>query len=117
RATSIKAKAISSFDSPSPAHTEASPQDKGERPPLLPYHVRRTASQELPIYHLSKRGGNLHQTRIRKVEGDRTALRDELQKVLNLQKENVLVNQVTGHVVLKGWYKEEVKKFLEERHF
>ena len=69
--------------------------------PPLPYHVQRTASQELPIYHIAKRGGNLHQTRIRKIRGDIIALRDELQTSLKLKKENAAVNQLTGHIILK----------------
>lgn len=69
--------------------------------PYLPYHVHRTASQELPIYHLAKRGGNLQQTRIRKIEGDIVKLRDELQTTLKLKKEHVVINQITGHVLLK----------------
>ena len=69
--------------------------------PCLPYHVHRTAYHELPVYHLAKRGGNLHQTRIRKIEGDVAKLRDELQSTLKLQKEHTVINQITGHIILK----------------
>ena len=67
----------------------------------LPYHVYRTASQKLPIYHLAKRGGNLHQTRIRKIEGDRERLRDEIQRALGLKDELVIINRLTGHIIIK----------------
>jgi len=83
----------------------------------LPYHVQRTASQGLPVYQLAKRGGNLHQTRIRKIKGDISALRDQLRALLKIKNDHAAINQVTGHIILKGWYKNEVKRFLEERYF
>ena len=67
----------------------------------LPYHVHRTASQKLPIYHLAKRGGNLHQTRIRKIEGDVEKLREELVASLALKEETVIINRLTGHIIIK----------------
>ena len=67
----------------------------------LPYHVHRTASQKLPIYHLAKRGGNLHQTRIRKIEGDVEMLREELVASLALKEETVKINRLTGHIIVK----------------
>ena len=94
------AAAASAIPSPSQPQAGASSPPSPSFP-SLPYHVHRTASQELPIYHLAKRGGNLHQTRIRKIEGDRVKLRDELQESLGLKKENAVINQVTGQIVLK----------------
>ncbi|KAF6219286.1 hypothetical protein HO133_005111 [Letharia lupina] len=85
--------------------------------PPLPYHVHRTASQKLPIYHLAKRGGNLHQTRIRKIEGNVEKLREEIVAGLALKEETVVINRLTGHIIIKGWYKDNIKRFLEERHF
>ena len=67
----------------------------------LPYHVHRTASQKLPIYHLAKRGGNLHQTRIRKIQGDVEKLREELVASLALKEETVVINRLTGHIIIK----------------
>ena len=69
--------------------------------PRLPYHVQRTASQGFPVYHLAKRGGNLHQTRIRKIRGDVNVLREQLRTFLHLKKEDAVINQVTGHIILK----------------
>lgn len=67
----------------------------------LSYHVHRTASQQLPVYHLAKRGGNLHQTRVRKIEGDIEALRDDLQRALGLKEEQIIINQLTRHIIIK----------------
>lgn len=84
---------------PSPLSRPPQPGD----PPLtpLPYHVHRTASQQLPIYNLAKRGGNLHQTRIRKIEGDVDALRRELMEALGRGEKEVVINRLTGHIVVK----------------
>lgn len=77
-------------------------QHQSADPPLpLPYHVRRTASQQLPVYHLAKRGGNLHQTRIRKIEGDVESLMKEIKIALGLKEELVVINRLTGHVIIK----------------
>lgn len=67
----------------------------------LPYHIHRTASQQLPVYHLAKRGGNLHQTKVRKIDGDINALRNDLQRALGLKEEHIVINQLTRHVIIK----------------
>ncbi|KAI4165069.1 MAG: hypothetical protein LQ342_001346 [Letrouitia transgressa] len=102
----------------------------------LAYHVHRTASQQLPVYHLSKRAGSLLQTRIRKIEGDIALLKAELQLALGLKQENIAINQLTKHIIIKvshamsfgtgtrlnmkcrqGWKRKEVAQFLEARNF
>lgn len=83
--------------------------------PNLPYFVTRSANNELPIYTLRKRGGNLLMTRIKKVDGERAILRDELKSVLG--KKEVVVNQTTGHIMIKGHVKPVVEKYLKERLF
>ncbi|KAJ9647163.1 54S ribosomal protein img2, mitochondrial [Coniosporium tulheliwenetii] len=83
----------------------------------LKYHVSRTPSSQLPVYKLAKSGGNLHQTRIKKIAGDVRALRQDVQKLLGLSEKDVMVNSVTQHVVVKGWYKDEIVKFLESKSF
>ncbi|KAK5125221.1 hypothetical protein LTR85_000897 [Meristemomyces frigidus] len=85
--------------------------------PNLPYFVTRTPSNELPIYTLRKRGGNLKMTRVKKIDGKVDTLRDELRGVLGLQEKDCQVNPVTRHVVLKGHHKPEIEKFLRERMF
>ena len=67
----------------------------------LPYYIHRTASQQLPIYKLAKRGGNLRQTRLRKVEGDIARLRTDLQEALSLEDEHIKINQLTKHIIIK----------------
>ncbi|MCJ1471429.1 hypothetical protein MMC13_000068 [Lambiella insularis] len=100
--------------SPQPAASAATAQT--QLTPLS-YHVHRTASKQLPVYHDAKRGGNLHQTRIRKIEGSINDLRNELQEALELREEQIVINQLTRHIIIKGWMKAEVDKFLEERRF
>ena len=70
----------------------------------LSYHVHRTASRQLPVYHLAKRGGNLHQTRIRKIDGSINDLRNELQVALGLKEEHIVINQITRHIIIKVAY-------------
>lgn len=72
--------------------------------PREPYHVLRTPSNQLPIYLLAKRGGNLHQTRIKKVEGDLAVLRNQLQQALKVPEEEIRINQRTRHIVIKVRY-------------
>ena len=67
----------------------------------LPYHVHRTPSQQLPIYKLAKRGGNLRQTRLRKVEGDIARLKTDLQEALSLEDEHIKINHLTRHIIIK----------------
>lgn len=84
----------------SPTIKSSAQVDPAALPPL-PYYVHRTASQKLPIYHLAKRGGNLHQTRIRKIEGDVEKLREEIVATLALREETVVINRLTGHIIIK----------------
>lgn len=70
-------------------------------PLQLPYYVYRTSSQQLPVYQIAKRGGNLHQTRIRKINGDVRKLRDDIQKALELKEGSIAINSITGHITIK----------------
>lgn len=69
--------------------------------PNLPYFVQRTPSNQLPVYLLEKRGGNLKQTKVRKIEGDVKALHDELQTYLGLGKTHIAINPVTRHIIIR----------------
>ena len=51
-----------------------------------------------------KRGGNLRQTRIRKIEGDAAKLGQDLRQALSLKPEEVKVNQLTNHIIIKVLY-------------
>lgn len=89
--------------------------------PNLPYFVRRTRGNELPVYTDFKRGGNLKLTIVRKVDGNLTALRDGLRVRLGeeagLEESRVVVNELTRQVVVKGMVKGVVERFLKERRF
>ncbi|KAI9712303.1 MAG: hypothetical protein M1820_001516 [Bogoriella megaspora] len=106
---------LTSSTSPNPVSTsESSASSETE---LLPYHVSRTGTNHLPVYLQAKRGGNLHQTLVRKISGEVGKLKTELAEQLGLEGKDAVVNPVTGHIVLKGWWKPQVQKFLEERKF
>lgn len=79
------------------------------------YHVARSKSKNLPVYHDYKRGGNLHLTTVRKITGDLSALRDELRIFLNKKDEDVKINSLTQHVIVKGHHMREVSDFLSAR--
>ena len=85
----------------SPVPAPPAPTNTHQDIPPLSYHVYRTPSQELPVYHLTKRGGNLLQTQLRKIEGDRQSLCEELRKALDLRPRDITINQVTGHIIIK----------------
>ncbi|CAI9625904.1 unnamed protein product [Alternaria burnsii] len=79
------------------------------------YAVSRSVNKNLPIYTDYKRGGNLHLTTVRKITGDVSALRDELRVFLNKKNEDVKINSVTQHVVVKGHHTSEIAQFLKAR--
>ncbi|KAJ5736300.1 Phosphopantothenoylcysteine decarboxylase [Penicillium malachiteum] len=85
----------------------------------LPYFVRRTGSNQLPVYLDKKAGGTKQLTKIQKTEGDLEAFREDLARSLgvDLRSSDVSVNKLTGHIVVKGWRKPEIVKFLRERNF
>ncbi|KAL3426248.1 mitochondrial large ribosomal subunit l49 [Phlyctema vagabunda] len=85
--------------------------------PVSAYRIARTASKNLPIYLLEKRGGNMKLTKVRKIEGDVSVLRAELQEALGLGEKEVVINQLTKQIIVKGHRKPEIIKFLEERNF
>jgi large subunit ribosomal protein L49 len=66
-----------------------------------PYFITKTPSNQYPIYTLSKRGGNMKLTRIRRIEGDLTALKKDLQAALNVAEKEVTINQLTRHIIVK----------------
>ncbi|KAI0998815.1 hypothetical protein K3495_g9380 [Podosphaera aphanis] len=91
--------------------------NSSKSPSVLKYVVRRTPSDKLPVYQLSKNGGNKKITKIRKVEGDIAALRDEIREAFGLTDRECTINQLTGHILVKGHRRQQIFKFLEERNF
>ena len=68
---------------------------------VLPYRVERTPSSNLPIYLLAKRGGNLKQTKLRKIEGDINTLRLQLRDALKLEDKEIVINQLTKQIIIR----------------
>ncbi|KAJ5950802.1 Mitochondrial large ribosomal subunit L49 [Penicillium vulpinum] len=113
----------------STAPSETSPPAKPDQNPSrtlrltnLPYFVRRTASNQLPVYVVTKAGGTKQLTKLQKTEGDLDALRNDLASALgvvdgNKPNPDVTLNRLTGHIIVKGWRKPEIVNFLQERKF
>ena len=85
------------------AHSSETPTETKEttaqsRPPFL---VSRTSSGNFPVYHLAKRGGNYKLTVIKKIEGNKQALRQSLVEELGLDDALVKVLVPTGHIEVK----------------
>lgn len=94
-----------------------SPPPVQESQQTLPYHVHRTASNQLPVYHDAKRGGNLLQTRIRKISGSLEQLKHDVQQALGLPNERIVINQLTRQIVIKVFEGGNRSKSLEaDRH-
>ncbi|KAI9861502.1 MAG: hypothetical protein M1824_002394 [Vezdaea acicularis] len=86
-------------------------------PPTEKYFVSRSKSGNLPVYLQAKRGGNLRQTKIQKIEGDVSILQKQLIEALALSKDQVTINYLTKHIIIKGWKRQEVMDFLGSRNF
>lgn len=75
----------------------------------LPYLVRRTPSNQYPVYLITKAGGTKQQTKVQKTEGDLDALRDDLAVYLGLEaggphgqkSPDISINRLNGHIVIK----------------
>ena len=66
-----------------------------------PYRITLTPSKNYPIYTLAKRGGNMKLTKLRRIEGDVTALRNDLRQALGMDEKEVTINQLTRHIIVK----------------
>ncbi|USP73129.1 54S ribosomal protein img2, mitochondrial [Curvularia clavata] len=110
------------------ANTTSALKQKSSKKPKTPqapkislpppkYYVSRSSNKNLPIYTDYKRGGNLHLTTVRKITGDLSALRDELRVFLNKKNEDVTINSLTRHVIVKGHHTGEIADFLKARGF
>ncbi|PWW74925.1 hypothetical protein C7212DRAFT_207641 [Tuber magnatum] len=86
-------------------------------PKPLPYFVYRTENNNLPVYQEYKAGGNKLQTRIRRVEGDLRFLRNQIENAFQMQKGQVKINSLAGHVIVKGRRRDEIVRFLLDLQF
>jgi large subunit ribosomal protein L49 len=50
---------------------------------------------------MAKRGGNMKLTKLRRIEGDVTALRNDLREALGMDEKEVTINQLTRHIIVK----------------
>ncbi|TVY92991.1 54S ribosomal protein IMG2, mitochondrial [Lachnellula willkommii] len=105
-----------SLDPPQSITSSEQPELQQQPPPISPskpYRIALTKSKEYPVYHLNKRGGNMHITKIKHIEGDIDALKADLQRTLKLQDaKDVVINQLTRHIIVKGHYRDDIKQFL-----
>ncbi|CAK3963731.1 39S ribosomal L49, mitochondrial [Lecanosticta acicola] len=85
--------------------------------PNLPYFVTRSRKDELPIYTLRKRGGNLKMTRVKRIDGETSVLRDELRQLLRVGAKDAVINHTTGHIMIKGHFKPQIEQYLRQRNF
>ncbi|OAX81549.1 hypothetical protein ACJ72_04115 [Emergomyces africanus] len=87
--------------------TTTNTQPPTVHPPLpltnLPYFIRRTPSNQLPVYLVTKAGGTKQETKIQKTEGDVDALCSDLAKTLGIEpnSKDIYINRLNGHVVVK----------------
>lgn len=72
-----------------------------EHKPTEEYFIHRTPTRNLPVYHLTKDGGNNKQTRVRKVEGQISRLKAQLEEVLVPVPEWIRINPVNQHIEMK----------------
>ncbi|KAL7951433.1 mitochondrial large subunit ribosomal protein domain-containing protein [Trichoderma barbatum] len=83
----------------------------------LGYIVRRTPSVQLPIYRRWQSGGTRQVILIKKVDGDRVRLLEDLVGGLGIAREDVRINPTTQHIELKGDHFEKARGWLLERGF
>ncbi|KAL6815781.1 hypothetical protein GGI42DRAFT_116465 [Trichoderma sp. SZMC 28013] len=83
----------------------------------LGYIVRRTPSVQLPIYRRWQSGGTRQVVLIKKVDGDRVRLLEDLVGGLGVAREDVRINPTTQHIELKGDYFDKARGWLLERGF
>ncbi|KAJ1929549.1 mitochondrial large ribosomal subunit [Tieghemiomyces parasiticus] len=94
------------------AATVKSPSDATSH---LPYQVKRTINQSLPVYTDYRNGRTRHLTIIRRVFGDREALMSDLKEGLGTQ--DITLRKTNGHIWVKGNRRVEVLEFLTKQGF
>jgi len=70
----------------------------------FPYIVRRTPYSQLPVYQKWMSGGNRVIVLIKKVDGDRTRLVEDLATALQVKRSDIRLNPTTQHIEIKGQY-------------
>ncbi|EHL02517.1 putative 54S ribosomal protein IMG2, mitochondrial [Glarea lozoyensis 74030] len=101
RATNTRTYSTPSTPStPEPTTSTPSPINASTKP----YRVLLSPSNQYPVYQISKRGGNKHETKIKNIQGDVQALRSDLQELLSeegKEKVDVMLKNSNGQLVVK----------------
>ncbi|OAA45386.1 mitochondrial large ribosomal subunit L49 [Metarhizium rileyi] len=111
------------FNKPTRSYTPSSrtptppPTKSSEELAQNPYVVHRTPSVQLPVYRRFTSGGNRQVVLIKRVDGDRKKLMEDLIASLGVSKQDVRINPTTQHIELKGDYYDKTKSWLLERGF
>jgi large subunit ribosomal protein L49 len=90
---------------------------EGQHQSKLLYHVSRTHTNNLPVYHDVRSGGTRIETIVRKVHGNPQALLKDISDALGLQAVKAYVKHPAGHVIFAGRYKAQIEEFLLKRGF
>ncbi|KAL7918769.1 mitochondrial large subunit ribosomal domain-containing protein [Trichoderma austrokoningii] len=83
----------------------------------LGYIVRRTPSVQLPVYRRWQSGGTRQVVLIKKIDGDRRRLLEDIVGSLGIAREEVRINPTTQHIELKGDHFDRTRGWLLDRGF
>ncbi|KEZ38902.1 hypothetical protein SAPIO_CDS10221 [Scedosporium apiospermum] len=113
----IRLYATESLTIPSSTTTATSSAATSATTTSTPYLVSRTKSNRLPVYLRIQAGGSKRTTLIRRIDGDALALKADVQEALGVDKADVSLNPVTGHVVVKGSHVPSITEWLKTKGF
>ncbi|XP_003389524.1 PREDICTED: 54S ribosomal protein img2, mitochondrial-like [Amphimedon queenslandica] len=85
--------------------------------PSHAFFVRRTKTNNIPVYLDYKGGGTRTLTIVRKIDGDAKALEKKLREVIRNRDLMTRTDELTGQIVLHGDYKSIVMKYLKSIGF
>jgi large subunit ribosomal protein L49 len=77
----------------------------------LPYHVKRTVNNELPVYKIFRSNGKQINTILRHITGDYIKLKEELANICESP-----VRIKIGSLEIKGIHTWKIKEFLESKN-
>ncbi|KPM44252.1 hypothetical protein AK830_g2300 [Neonectria ditissima] len=83
----------------------------------FPYIIRRTPYAQLPIYRKFMSGGNRCIIMIKKVDGDRGKLVEDLATSLEIERKDIRLNPTTQQVEIKGNYFEKALDWMLAKGF
>ncbi|KAF9871254.1 hypothetical protein CkaCkLH20_11175 [Colletotrichum karsti] len=92
---------------PTPAQTQTQMTKAAK-----PYIIGQTASGYWPVYKSVKSAGSSKYTIIKKIQGDRNALADDIAAQLGVPRADIKINPVTDHIRVKGSYRVEIRNFV-----